>query len=61
MTGAIYVAGALDYETRRRVSRTGKRPRFDFSSSFLPNHIYSMTTDTAAAVVIVVVVVVVVL
>lgn len=24
MTGAIYVAGALDYETRRRVSRTGK-------------------------------------
>lgn len=58
MTGAIYVAGALDYETRRRVSRTGKRPRFDFSF-FLPNHFYSMTTDAAAAVIIVAVVVVV--
>jgi hypothetical protein len=28
MTGAIYVAGALDYETRKRVSR--------FSITFIP-------------------------
>ena len=26
MTGAIYVAGPLDYETRRRVSRSKSRP-----------------------------------
>ena len=26
MTGAIYVAGPLDYETRRRVSRNKSRP-----------------------------------